>query len=62
MNVRRVITMLLGLRPLVLAPYAPRADGNGLLARVPLPPARDAKGVRQRRVVDATNGVSDKIS
>ena len=38
----------------------PRADGNGL-ARVPLPPARDAKGVR-RRVVDATNGVSDKIS
>ena len=61
MNVRRVITMLLGLRPLVLAPYAPRADGNGL-ARVPLPPARDAKGVRQRRVVDATNGVSDKIS
>ena len=40
----------------------PRADGNGLLARVPLPPTRDAKGIRQRRVVDATNGVSDKIS
>ena len=36
-----------------------RADGNGLLARVPLP---DAKGVRPRRVVDATSGVSDKIS
>ena len=39
----------------------PRADGNGL-ARVPLPPARDANGVRPRRVVDATSGVSDKIS
>ena len=39
----------------------PRADGNGL-ARVPLPPARDAKGVRPGGVVDATNGVSDKIS
>ena len=37
----------------------PRADGNGL-ARVPLPPAtRRASG---RRVVDATSGVSDKIS
>ena len=35
----------------------PRADGNGL-ARVP----SDAKGVRPRRVVDATSGVSDKIS
>ena len=41
--------------------HAFRADGNGL-ARVPLPPARDAKGVRPRRVVDATSGVSDKIS
>ena len=39
----------------------PRADRNGL-ARVPLPPARRFKGVRPRRVVDATNGVSDKIS
>ena len=36
----------------------PRADGNGL-ARVPLPPAR---AFGRRRVVDATNGVSDKIS
>ena len=38
-----------------------RADGNGVLARVPLPPARRFKGVRPRRVVDATSGVSDKI-
>lgn len=37
--------------------HAFRADGNGL-ARVP----SDAKGVRPRRVVDATSGVSDKIS
>ena len=39
----------------------PRGDGNGL-ARVPLPPARTTRRASGRRVVDATNGVSDKIS
>ena len=38
----------------------PRADGNGL-ARVPLPPAKTRRA-SGRRVVDATSGVSDKIS
>ena len=38
----------------------PRGDGNGL-ARVPLPPAKTRRA-SGRRVVDATNGVSDKIS